>query len=193
LTTRQLLLFASGTGSNARNIIEFFRNDPSVHIACIVSNKPEAGVLQIAQKEGIPTLLIEKERFFRGDAFLPEISKYEPTLLILAGFLWKIPTTLIEAFPNRILNIHPALLPKFGGKGMYGRFVHEAVKTAGETESGITIHLVDEHYDHGKTLFQASVPVTNTDSPDTIAEKIHQLEYQHFPQVIRDYLQTLPA
>ena len=158
-----------------------------------MSNKPDAGVLRIAEKENIPVLLLEKERFFRGDAFLPEITKFKPTLLILAGFLWKVPPALVQAFPNRILNIHPALLPKYGGKGMYGRFVHEAVKAAGETQSGITIHLVDELYDHGKTIFQASTDLLPEDSPESIAHKIHQLEYQHFPQVIRDYLQTLPA
>lgn len=193
LRTHHLLLFASGTGSNVRNIIEFFRHDPAVHITGIVSNKPDAGVLLIAEKENIPVLLLEKERFFRGDAFLPDISKFNPSLLILAGFLWKVPPALVQAFPNRILNIHPALLPKYGGKGMYGRFVHEAVKAAGETESGITIHLVDEQYDHGKTIFQASVDLLPEDSPESIAHKIHQLEYNHFPQVIRDYLQTLPA
>ena len=192
MATRTLIIFASGTGSNTQNIIDFFRKDPSVRIALIVSNKPEAGVLNIAAKEGIPSLIIEKEQFFRGNGYADELLSYQPDLIVLAGFLWKIPVSLIQTFPNKIINIHPALLPKYGGKGMYGHFVHEAVKAAGEKESGITIHQVDELYDHGSYIFQASVAIDDTDTPDTIAQKVHQLEYQHFPVVIRDILSKLP-
>lgn len=188
MATKNLIIFASGAGSNTKNIIDFFRNDPSVHIALIVSNKPEAGVLRIASDEEIPSLVIEKEQFFRGNAYVDVFQKYQPELIILAGFLWKIPSLLIDSFPNKIINIHPALLPKYGGKGMYGHFVHEAVKAAGETETGITIHLVDEHYDHGDNIFQATIPLDDSDTPETIAQKVHQLEYKYFPEIIREIL-----
>lgn len=190
--TKNLIIFASGAGSNAQAIIDFFRDDPTVKISMIACNKPQAGVLRIAEKEGIPTLIIEKEPFFRGDAYVADISALRPTLIILAGFLWKIPTALINAFPGRIINIHPALLPKYGGKGMYGHHVHEAVKAAGDSETGITIHLVDEKYDHGAHIFQAVVDLSPDDTPDTIAKKVHQLEHQYYPRVIRDLLNQTP-
>lgn len=149
--------------------------------------------MNIAANEHIPTLIIEKELFFRGNGYTDVLASYQPDLIILAGFLWKIPVSLIQAFPNKIINIHPALLPKYGGKGMYGHFVHEAVKAAGEKESGITIHQVDELYDHGDYIFQASVTLDENDTPDSIAQKVHQLEYKHFPEVIQHILQNLPA
>lgn len=187
---QNLIIFASGAGSNAQAIIDFFRNDPSVNICLIACNKPGAGVLGIAEREHIPTLAIEKEKFFRGDAYVPELSSCQPSLIILAGFLWKLPAALVNAFPGKIINIHPALLPKYGGKGMYGRFVHEAVKAAGERQTGITIHQVDELYDHGTYIFQAVTPVEPDDNPDTIAQKVHKLEHQHYPRVIRDLLRA---
>lgn len=192
MAPKKLIIFASGTGSNTKNIIEFFRQDPSVKIALIVSNKPEAGVLHIATTENIPSLVVEKEQFFRGHAYVSELQHYQPDLIVLAGFLWKVPAKLIESFPNKIINIHPALLPKYGGKGMYGQYVHEAVKNAGEKETGITIHFVDEEYDHGDNIFQATVPIEETDTPDRIAQKVHQLEYKHFPGVIQNLLQKCP-
>ncbi len=179
-----LAIFASGTGSNAQKIIDRFRNHPSIHIRLIVSNKPQAGVLQIAEKEQVNTLIIEKERFFRGDGYVAELEAAGIDWIILAGFLWKIPEKLIAAFPNRIINIHPALLPKYGGKGMYGHFVHEAVIAAGETESGITIHFVDEHFDHGAAIFQEKCVVEPTDTPETLARKIQALEHRYFPEVV---------
>lgn len=188
-----LIILASGAGSNAQAIIDFFRHDPSVKIALIACNKPGAGVFQIAAKEGIPTLVIEKEPFFRGQAYTSELSALQPSLIILAGFLWKLPSALINAFPGRIINIHPALLPKYGGKGMYGHFVHEAVKAAGETQTGITIHEVDERYDHGSHIFQALTPLTPDDTPATIAKKVQKLEHQYYPRVIRDILKQMPA
>lgn len=187
-----LVIFASGNGSNAKAIIDFFRNDPSVKICLIACNKPQAGVLRIAEKEGIPTLIIDKEPFFRGNAYVAEIAALQPSLIILAGFLWKLPSALIEAFPGQIINIHPALLPKYGGKGMYGHHVHEAVKAAGESETGITIHQVDEKYDHGTHIFQAVTTVSPDDTPETIAKKVHQLEHQFYPRVIRDILNQTP-
>jgi phosphoribosylglycinamide formyltransferase-1 len=144
--------------------------------------------LNIARGEGIPTLVIEKERFFRGDSYVPELLHYQPDLIILAGFLWKLPPALVQAFPRRIINIHPALLPKYGGKGMYGHFVHEAVKAANEPESGITIHYVDELYDHGEYIHQSRVTLDPQDDPATIAQKVLQLEHYWYPRVIESLL-----
>lgn len=183
-----IAIFASGAGSNARRIIEFFAGSAEVKIALIVCNKPGAGVLGIASEKHIPVLLIERERFSRGDGYLPELSKYGVGLLVLAGFLWKVPETLIRAYPKKIVNIHPALLPAYGGKGMYGHHVHEAVLANGETQSGITIHYVDEHYDHGDIIFQATCTVDGNDSADSLAQKIHQLEHTHYPAVIADII-----
>lgn len=185
-----LIIFASGTGSNARKIIDYFRHNNAVKISLIVSNKADAGVLNIAREEGIPTLLIEKERFFRGDGYIPELLRHQPHLIILAGFLWKLPPTLVQAFPRRIINIHPALLPKYGGKGMYGHYVHEAVKAANEPESGITIHYVDELYDHGEYIHQSRVSLDPEDDPTTIARKVLQLEHYWFPRVIESLLNS---
>ncbi|MGZ3951589.1 MAG: formyltransferase family protein, partial [Flavisolibacter sp.] len=135
--------------------------------------------------------LIEKERFFKGDGYLPELRSFKTDLIILAGFLWKIPQVLIDAYPKRIINIHPALLPKYGGKGMYGQYVHEAILNAGEIESGITIHYVDEHYDNGDIVFQTACPVLESDSSETLAARIHQLEHLHYPLVIEELLRKL--
>jgi formyltetrahydrofolate-dependent phosphoribosylglycinamide formyltransferase len=179
-----IAIFASGAGSNAQQIINRFRHHPQISVALIVCNKPGAGVLQIAQQEGIPTLLIERDRFFSGDAYLSEIKKYAVDFVALAGFLWKIPPALIGAFPQKIVNIHPALLPQYGGKGMYGAHVHEAVIAAGETESGITIHYVDEWYDHGQIILQKKCTVAPGDTPTILAQKIHALEHAHYPEVI---------
>lgn len=184
---KQIAIFASGAGSNAANLIQYFANHPTLQVALIVCNKPEAGVLTIAKDNQIPTLLIEKERFFRGDSYLPELQASSIDYIVLAGFLWKVPLNLIHAFPEKIVNIHPALLPKYGGKGMYGAHVHEAVVTNKENETGITIHVVDEVYDNGRILFQASCVVNENDTIDDVAHKVHQLEYAHFPQEIEKY------
>jgi phosphoribosylglycinamide formyltransferase-1 len=184
----KIAVFASGGGSNAQKIIEHFRDSSSVQVALIVCNKPEAGVLQIAKAENIPFLLLEKEQFFRGDGYIPELKQYGISFIVLAGFLWKIPVSLIKAYTGRIINIHPALLPAYGGKGMYGQHVHEAIIANGETESGITIHYVDEIYDHGKTIFQARCAVEKNDTPLTLAQRIHNLEHEHYPQVIAKLL-----
>ena len=185
-----LAIFSSGTGSNAARIIDHFRRHPSIRVALIVCNNPNAGVLDVAKKEGVPVLLIEKEKFFRGDAYLPELRSRGIGFLVLAGFLWKIPGALVKAFQGKIVNIHPALLPKFGGKGMYGHYVHEAVLAAGEKESGITIHYVDDLYDHGQAIFQAKVIVEPGDTPDTLAAKIRFLEHQHFPRVVEEVVNS---
>jgi phosphoribosylglycinamide formyltransferase 1 len=186
-----ITIFASGAGSNASRIIDYFRNSTLAKVCLVICNKPGAGVIGIAGKEGIPVLIIEKERFFKGDGYLSEIRQAGTNLIVLAGFLWKIPQALIDAYPRRIINIHPALLPKYGGRGMYGQYVHESVLNAGEMESGITIHYVDEHYDNGDILFQTACPVLDTDSPESLANRIHQLEHLHYPLVIDDLLKSL--
>ena len=184
--TVSIAIFASGAGSNAQKIIDRFRGDHSVQISLIVCNNPAAGVLNIAARENIPTLLIEKKRFMDGDHYLGELREKQVDFIILAGFLWKIPLGIINAYPQKIVNIHPALLPKYGGKGMYGSKVHQAVIDAKENESGITIHYVDEIYDHGKIILQATCPVTKEDTPDTLAAKVHALEHIHYPAIIAD-------
>ncbi|WP_240312699.1 phosphoribosylglycinamide formyltransferase [Flavihumibacter solisilvae] len=179
-----LAVFASGTGSNAEKIMDHFAEHPRIKVALVVSNKPAAGVLEKAAARNVPTLIIEKENFFRGDSYIPFLKEKGIDFIVLAGFLWKIPAALITAFPSHIVNIHPALLPKYGGKGMYGQFVHEAVIIAGEQESGITIHFVDEHYDHGGTIFQATCQLEPGDTAASLAERIHELEHAHYPAII---------
>jgi phosphoribosylglycinamide formyltransferase 1 len=184
----RVAIFASGAGSNAKKIIERFSKHQNIEVALVVCNKPSAGVVDIAAANSIPSLLIEREKFFRGDAYIPELTNYNIQFIVLAGFLWKIPSALIKTFPDKIINIHPALLPKYGGKGMFGGFVHEAVIAAKEKESGITIHVVDELYDHGDHIFQAKCPVYPGDSPEELAHRIHELEHQHFPRVIEEVI-----
>ena len=186
---RRVAIFASGAGSNAKKIIDHFKNNEKVKISLVVCNKPGAGVLKIAEDAGIPILLIEKEQFFRGDSYTGELKRQNIDFIVLAGFRWKIPDLLIKSFPNKIINIHPALLPKFGGKGMYGSFVHQAVLSSKEKESGITIHFVDEFYDNGKTIFQITCPVYEGDTTETLAKRIHDLEYAHFPKVIEELVE----
>jgi phosphoribosylglycinamide formyltransferase 1 len=187
----RIAVFASGAGSNAEKLIHYFKDSELATVALVVCNKPEAGVITIAQREAVPVLLIEKEQFFRGDGYVPQLKQQGIDFVVLAGFLWKIPQTLITAYPKRIVNIHPALLPKFGGKGMYGQYVHEAVLNAGEMESGITIHFVDEHYDNGDIIFQTACPILPGDKPGDIAQRIHHLEHAYYPKVIGDLLKEL--
>jgi formyltetrahydrofolate-dependent phosphoribosylglycinamide formyltransferase len=184
-------IFASGAGSNTRQIIDYFRNSQTLRIALIVCNKPGAGVLGIAAKEHIPTLLIEKERFFKGNGYVDELKAAGIDFVVLAGFLWKVPDTLTAAYANRIVNIHPALLPQYGGKGMYGMHVHTAIIAAGEQQSGITIHYVDNVYDNGAIIFQATCAITPGDTPDTLAQKVHLLEHAHYPRVIEEVVLQL--
>jgi len=185
-----IAIFASGAGSNAQQLIRYFKDSASVHISLVVCNKPGAGVLEIASKEGIPVLLIEKERFFSGDHYLPALQEAGISMIILAGFLWKVPVELIKAYPQQIVNIHPALLPLYGGKGMYGQRVHEAVLAAGDAESGISIHYVDELYDHGAVIFQARCAIEQNETAASLAAKIHRLEHEHFPKVVDDLLKA---
>ncbi len=178
-----LIIFASGAGSNANAIIEYFKKNGKAKVSLIVCNKAEAGVLNIAAREGIPTRVIDKT-IFNGQALIDELQSYKPSLIVLAGFLWKIPDGMIRAFSGKIINIHPALLPKYGGKGMYGHNVHDAVIAAHEKESGITIHHVNEHYDEGNTIVQVKCSIKPNDTPDTLAKKIHRLEHLYFPRVV---------
>ena len=188
-------IFASGAGSNAQKIIDHFNLSPSsqfsvekkIKVALIVCNNPKAGVLQIAEKEKISKLIIERNRF-KKDGYLPELKKYKIEFIVMAGFMWKLPPELIHSYPDKIINIHPALLPKFGGKNMYGHFVHEAVLNSGEMESGITIHYVDELYDHGEIIFQAKCSIDKNETAESLAKKIHSLEYANYSKVIEEIL-----
>jgi formyltetrahydrofolate-dependent phosphoribosylglycinamide formyltransferase len=186
--TINVAIFASGGGSNAQQIINYFSSSP-VKIALIVCNKPGAGVLQVAAKAGIPSLLIEKQQFFDGDNYLPQLQQNHIDFIVLAGFLWKVPDALIRAYPKTIINIHPALLPKYGGNGMYGRHVHEAVIANKEKQSGITIHYVDEQYDHGEIIFQAACAVYDNDTAETLAKKVQALEHEYYGKVIAETVQ----
>src|SRR6187402_3319305 len=186
---RQIAIFSSGTGSNAKKIIDHLislkeKGISSAIVSLIVCNKSGAGVLKIAEENNIPTILIEKEKFFRGNAYTDELKEAGIDFIVLAGFLWKIPVTLIKAFHVKMINIHPALLPKYGGKGMYGNFVHEAVIANKEKESGINIHYVDEVYDHGQIILQATCLVSEYDNPETLAKKVQILEHRHFPAAV---------
>jgi phosphoribosylglycinamide formyltransferase-1 len=188
---KRIAIFASGAGSNARKIIEYFNTTDRVAIVTlVVCNKANAGVINVAADFNVNVILLDKEKFFRGNHYVDELREEKIDLVILAGFLWKIPSGLIEAYKERIINIHPALLPKYGGKGMYGNFVHEAVLAAGEKESGITIHVVDDLYDHGKHIFQKRCEVLKEDTARSLSERIHKLEHLYFPQVIEDYIKT---
>jgi len=182
----RLAIFASGKGSNADKIIAFFEEDPTVEIGLILSNRKEAKVLQLAQKHHIPKLITSREEFYHSDKISKNLAKRNIDFIVLAGFLWLIPKYLVDAYPEKIINIHPALLPKFGGKGMYGMNVHKAVHKSGENETGITIHYVNDKYDDGAIIFQAACEIRETDSPDQIAAKVLALEHQYLPQVIKE-------
>lgn len=184
----RIAIFASGSGSNAENIADYFSKSPEVDICLILTNNPNAFVLERANKLGIQSRVFEKEQFLKSDEIVRFLHENDINMVVLAGFLLKIPQNLITAFPHKIINIHPALLPKFGGKGMYGDKVHQAVIEAGETESGITIHYVNENYDEGEIIFQAKCRVLPTDTADDVAAKIHALEYEHFPKVIESLI-----
>lgn len=184
----RLAILASGSGSNAENIIRFFSAEKNMQVGLVLSNKTEAMVHERAQRLGVPSVTLSKEILTDGAAFSQILKKERIDFIVLAGYLLKIPAGLIAEFPNRIVNIHPALLPKYGGKGMYGERVHQAVVEANEPESGITIHLVNENYDEGSIVFQAKCPVLPTDTAEDVAAKVHDLEYKHYPEVIGQLL-----
>jgi phosphoribosylglycinamide formyltransferase-1 len=187
MKVRKVALLASGSGSNAENIVRYFENNPNLKFPLIVSNKPDAYVHERAKKLNIPSFTIRKAGFENGEA-LRLLKEHKIDFIVLAGFLLKVPENLLKEYPNRIINIHPALLPKYGGKGMYGSHVHEAVVANKETKSGITIHYVNENYDEGAPIFQAQCEVLPTDSPEDVAEKVHALEYKYFPEVIEQVI-----
>ena len=185
---KNIAIFASGSGTNAENIARYFSNSETIKVAVVLSNNKNAGVHARMEKLNIPSVSFTREEFIEGTAVLAKLAEYDTVLIVLAGFMNKISDTLLKAYPNKIINIHPALLPKHGGKGMYGMHVHEAVVAAGEKESGITIHYINENYDEGAVIFQATCPVLSTDTPEEVANKVHTLEYTHYPHVIEEVL-----
>lgn len=181
---KRIAIFASGSGTNMQRIAEWFATSNEVEISLVVCNKPGAGVIARAQKFNIPVELITRDQFYHSDILAVKLQTLRIDLIVLAGFLWLVPDSLLHAFPGKIINIHPALLPAYGGKGMYGSKVHEAVVAAGEKYSGITIHYVNEHYDEGAVIFQQNIELAEDETPDSLAARIHELEYKHFPEVI---------
>ena len=187
IVLKKIAILASGSGSNAEEIIKHFHGSSKAEVILIGSNKPDAYVLERAKKFQIPAFVFSKSQLEAGEV-TKKLLDAGADWVVLAGFLLKVPDNLIAAFPDRIVNIHPALLPNYGGKGMYGMRVHEAVRNSGDAETGITIHLVNQHYDEGKIIFQAAVSISPEDSPESIAQKVHQLEYKYFPKVIESLL-----
>jgi phosphoribosylglycinamide formyltransferase-1 len=185
---KKIVLFASGNGSNAEAIIRYFENQSTATVVGVFSNKPEAKVLDRAKNHGIPSFVFTKSQLNEGFV-LEKLQKLQPDLIVLAGFLLQFPTTILKVFPN-VINIHPALLPKYGGKGMYGMHVHQAVLDHKEKETGITIHYVNEHYDEGEFIFQKAVTIADCNTPEEIAQKVHELEHQYFPTVIFEVLNS---
>lgn len=185
---KKIVVLASGNGSNAERIITFFRENGLAEVTLVITNNPKAGVLKRCQRLGVETMIASRDDFYINQRVFKKLKNVRPDLIVLAGFLWLIPAEIIRAFRDRIINIHPALLPTYGGKGMYGHHVHEAVIAAKEEKSGITIHFVNEKYDQGDILFQADTLITPDDTPESLAEKIHQLEYRYFPEIIESLL-----
>lgn len=188
---KRIVLFASGSGSNVENIVHYFKDRKDVEVVAVYCNNSKAFVLERCKKLGIPSRLFGRKEFVEDTVVVNELLHQKIDLVVLAGFLWLIPESLVKAFPNRIINIHPALLPKYGGKGMYGHFVHEAVVANKEKESGITIHYVNEHYDDGKVIFQGKCSLEPSDSAETVAQKIQRLEAEHFPRVVDEVLGSI--
>ena len=186
---QRIAIFASGNGSNAQRIIEYFTGNPHIRVDLVLCNNPAAYVVERARKFNIPSVIFTRCELYESDYILDLLAVHNVSYIILAGFLWLVPENILKNFRNRIINIHPALLPKYGGKGMYGMKVHEAVITARDAESGITIHFVNEKYDEGATIFQATCQVLPNDSPSTLAERVHELEYRHFPEIIESVIQ----
>ncbi len=187
---KNIVLLASGSGSNAENIIQYFKDKNILCNFHIITNKKDAFVLERAKKLNVSAEIITKKQNDEGILF-ERIKEINPDLIVLAGYLLLFPANIVASYPNKIINIHPALLPKFGGKGMYGSFVHDAVIANKETETGITIHYVSEHYDEGAVIFQAKTPVVEMDTALDVANKVHELEYEHFPKVIEELLKNL--
>jgi len=185
---KRVVIFASGSGSNAENLIKFFQNSDNASVILVLTNNPHAKVLDRCKNLNMSAMCFNKTAFSETGHVLDLLKTLEPDLIVLAGFLWKFPESILNAFPNKVINVHPALLPKFGGKGMYGIHVHNAVVENKEPETGITIHYVNEHYDEGAIIFQAKCDVTPSDSAEDVAAKIHELEMEHFPKVVEKLL-----
>lgn len=185
---KRIVIFASGSGTNAENLIAFFNKSERASVDLVLTNNPMAKVLERANRLKVSALSFNRMALLETDVVLNILKSVKPDLIVLAGFLWKFPEKILNAFPNKVINIHPALLPKFGGKGMYGTYVHEAVVANKETETGITVHYVNEHYDEGAIIFQTKCQVSSTDSPQDVANKIHELEMEHFPRVVESLL-----
>jgi phosphoribosylglycinamide formyltransferase 1 len=188
---RNIAIFASGSGTNAQRIIEYFSGNPKISVALILSNKPDAYVLVRAKNLNVPAVVFDRHSFNETDDIIKLLKKEKIDFIVLAGFLWMVPVNLILAYPGRIINIHPALLPKYGGKGMYGEQVHEAVIQSGDKVSGISIHYVNEKYDEGDIIFQVKCEVLQNDTPNSLAQRVHQLEYKHYPEVIEKLVRGL--
>ncbi len=188
---KRIAIFASGSGSNAQKIMEHFKRSKEAEVAIVLSNRADAYVLQRADNFEVPTHVFNREEFYHSQSVITLLKNLEIDLIVLAGFLWLIPENLLHEYPKRIINLHPALLPKFGGKGMFGSKVHEAVLAAGEKESGITIHYVDEHFDEGEVIYQAKCDVDAGDNAESLAYKVHQLEHTHLPRIIEDLLKKM--
>lgn len=185
---KRIVVFASGSGTNAQNIIEYFQKSDFAKVTLVLSNKKNAKVLERAKKLNVPSNNFTKEDLCNSDILLNILRNESPDIIVLAGFLLKFPESILNEFPNKVINIHPALLPKYGGKGMYGSRVHESVIENNETETGITIHYVNENYDEGAIIFQGKVSVSEQDTTDSVAKKVHKLEYEFFPKVIEEIL-----
>lgn len=188
---KRIAILASGSGTNAQKLIEHFSESTEIEIALVLSNNPDAFVLQRADNYEIPTHIFTREEFYNSDKIVGLLKQMDIDFIVLAGFLWLIPKNILAAYPNRIINIHPAILPKFGGKGMYGDKVHNAVLAAGETEGGITIHFVNEHYDEGEYIYQGKYKIEKDDNLEMIKFKGQQLEHQHFPRIVESVLKKI--
>lgn len=190
---KRIAIFASGSGSNAQKIMEHFKRNNDVEVALILTNNPEAYVLQRADNFEIPSHIFDKKEFYNSDHVVTLLKNLNIDLIVLAGFLWLIPQNLLSAFPNKIINIHPALLPKYGGKGMYGDYVHRAVLNAAELESGITIHFVNSEFDEGEIIHQSKFKIEKSDDLEMVKFKVQQLEHLHFPKVIESLLKKMKS
>ena len=190
LMKKRIVIFASGSGTNTENIIKHFKQSTIAEVVLVLSNKKDAAVLQKAKKHNIKSLYFDREMLSSEKGVLKTLQACNPDLIVLAGFLWKFPELILRSFPNKVINIHPALLPKYGGKGMYGTYVHEAIIANNEPETGITIHYVNENYDEGAIIFQEKVALSENETPESVAKKVHQLEYKHFPKVIEQLLEA---
>lgn len=187
---KRIVIFASGSGTNAENIIKYFQRTQFAEVVLVLSNKKDAKVLERAEKLQVKSVSFTKEELFSEEGILKVLKKTSPDLIVLAGFLLKFPEIILKEYPNKVINVHPALLPKYGGKGMYGNFVHEAVLKNKEAETGITIHFVNENYDEGAIISQKKVMLSENDTAEIIAEKVHKLEYEWFPQIIEEVLRN---